>query len=236
MKQTFVYVFIGLQLLFHVSCVYLTEHTTAKKTFSTKSYKDLLEIEVKCPYNGVFKNFAVEYDSSQYWFEYICYSSFSEGNENDESVIKSLSTPKTQTFKYAMTDSIESLAKVDFICPVDFALSSFKFTKDSNNYIIVEYTCVGVKSSTQTKANTLTSESQEGDVKTLAGLKGLRCGDTSPDSNSSYPKALKGFKFIISSSKVQYGYSIQQLRKIEDERTAWGSSAKKLRDSNTQQN
>ncbi len=236
MKQRMVYAFIAVQLLFQVSCVYFTEHVSSKQTLSTKSYKDLLEIEAKCPYNGVFKNFVVEYDDSQVWYEYSCYSSFSEANENDESVIKSLTTPQTQTFKYAMTDSISSLGKVDFICPVDYALGRFKLTKDSNNYIVVDYTCVGVKSSTQTKANTLTSESQEGDVKTLSGLKGLRCGDTTPDTNFSYPKALKGFKFIISSSKVQYGYSIQQLRRIEDERSAWGSTAKKLRDENTQKN
>ena len=241
MKRFFtLYIILFIQLLLQISCVYFLEHTSSKKSLSTKSYKDLLDISVECPYSGVLKNFAVQTDASQVWFEFSCYSSFSAANENDESVIKGLDTTDSQTFKYTMTDSLESLGKVDVICPVDFALNKFTLTKNSNNYIVVEYKCVGVKSSSQTKANTLYNDPQEGDPKTLDALKGLRCGNTTPESDELPGNALKGFKFIVSNSsgkvKVQYGYSIYRLRSIKDERTLWGQKSKSLRDSNTQKN
>ena len=232
--------FITVQLLLQVSCVYFLEHKTQEKSLSTKSYKDLLDINVECPYSGVLKNFAVQTDGNQVWFEFSCYSSFSAANENDESVIKGLDISDSQTFKYTMTDSLESLGKVDIICPVDFALNKFILTKNSNNYLVVEYKCVGVKSSSQTKTNSRTTDIYDGDAKTLDALKGLRCGDTTPESDELPGNALRGFKFIVSNSsgkvKVQYGYSIHRLRSIKDERTLWGQKSKSLRDSNTQKN
>ena len=239
MKASYaLYALISLQLLFQVSCVYFLEHSTAKKSYSG-SYKDLLDISVECPYSGVLKNFAVQTESNQVWVDFSCYSSFSAANENDESVIKGLDSSDSKTFKYAITDSIESLGKVDVICPVDFALNKFTISKNSNNYLVVDYKCVGVKSSSQTKANTLNSEPQEGDAKTLEPLNKLRCGDTTPESDELPGNALKGFKFIVSNSgktKVQYAYSIHTLRNIKDERTLWGQKSKTLRDSNTQKN
>ena len=241
MKTSFaLYILITIHLLIQVSCVYFLEHKTEKKSLSSKTYKDLLDIQVECPYSGVLKNFAVQTDSSQVWFDFSCYSSFSAANENDESVIKGLETSDSQTFKYTLTDSIESLGKIDIICPVDFALNKFILTKNSNNYIVVEYKCVGVKSSSQTKANTIYTDTYDGDAKTLDALNGLRCGNTTPESDELPGNALKGFKFIISNSsgkvKAQYGYSIHRLRSIKDERTVWGQKSKSLRDGNTQKN
>ena len=84
MKTSFaLYILITIHLLIQVSCVYFLEHTTEKKSLSSKTYKDLLDIQVECPYSGVLKNFAVQTDSSQVWFDFSCYSSFSAANEND---------------------------------------------------------------------------------------------------------------------------------------------------------
>lgn len=240
MKSSFSLIaLISLQLFFQISCVYFLEYTSQKKS-SSNSYKDLLDISVECPHYGVLKNFAVNIESNQVWYDFSCYSSFSDANENDESVIKGLDFSNSQTFKYAMTDSIDSLGKIDFICPVDFALNKFTLTKNSNNYIVAEYKCMGVKSSSQTKANTIHTEPQDGDANSLKALVGLRCGNTTPESDELPGNALKGFKFIVSNSsgktKVEYAYSIQTLRSIKDERTLWGQKSKTLRDSNTQKN
>ena len=82
MKASMVlYALVTIQLLFQVSCVYFLEHQSDKKT-STKSYKDLLDLAVYCPHNGVLKNFRVDYDASNVWYDFSCYSSFSDANEN----------------------------------------------------------------------------------------------------------------------------------------------------------
>ena len=227
--------FIAIQLLFQVSCVYFLQYTSDKKT-STNSYKDLLDIPVNCPYNGVLKNFRVDYDASNVWYDFSCYSSFSDANENDESVLKSTGLDQSKTFKTTLTDSISSLGSLDIVCPVDYALNKFVLTKNGNSNLVVDYKCVGVKSSSQTKANTLTSESQNGDGKSLDALKGLICGDTTAETEEVPGNPLKGFKIIVSGNKVTYGYSTHRLRSIEKERLSWGEKAKSLRNSNTQKN
>ena len=226
--------FIAIQLLFQVSCVYFLQYTSDKKT-STNSYKDLLDIPVNSPYNGVLKNFRVDTQEGNIFFAFSCYSSFSDANENDESVLKTTGLEYSKTFK-TLTDSISSLGSLDIICPVDSALNKFVLTKNGNSNLVVDYRCVGVKSSSQTKANTLTTESQNGDGKSWEALKGLTCGDTSPESEEVPGNPLKGFKIIVSGNKVQYGYSTYRLRRIEKERSLWGDKAKSLRDSNTQKN
>lgn len=231
----YLYAFITIQLLFEVSCVYFKEHQSVKKTY-TKSYKDLLGLEVLCPYSGVLKNFRVDYDGSNVWYDFSCYSSYSDANENDESVIKGSGSDLSKTFKTTLTDSISSLGSLDVVCPVDYALNKFTLTNNGNSNLVVEYNCVGVKSSSQTKANTLTTESQSGDGQSLDAMKGLICGDTTAETEEAPGTALKGFKIIISGNKVQYGYSTHKLRSIEKERLAWGEKATALRNSNTQKN
>ena len=236
MKASMVlYALVTIQLLFQVSCVYFLEHQSDKKT-STKSYKDLLDLAVYCPHNGVLKNFRVDYDASNVWYDFSCYSSFSDANENDESVLKSTGLDQSKTFKTTLGDSISSLGSLDIVCPVDYALNKFVLTKNGNSNLVVDYKCVGVKSSSQTKANTLTSESQNGDGKSLDALKGLICGDTTAETEEVPGNPLKGFKIIVSGNKITYGYSTHRLRSIEKERLSWGEKAKTLRNSNTQKN
>lgn len=143
---------------------------------------------------------------------------------------------QTKSFKNTLTDSISLLGGLDIVFPVDYALNKFVLTKNGNSNLVVDYKCVGVNSSSQTKANTLTSESQNGDGKSLDAMKGLICGDTTPEIEEVLKNPLKGFKIIVSGNKVQYGYSTHRLRSIEKERILWGDKAKSLRNSNTQKN
>ena len=227
------YALVTIQLLFQVSCVYFLEHQSDKKTL-TNSYKDLIGLQVLCPHNGVLKNFRVDYDASKVWYSFSCYSSFSDANENDENVLKSTGLSQSKTFKNTVGDSISSLNGLDIVCPVDYALNKFVLTKNGNSNLVVDYKCVGVKSSSQTKANTRTSESQSGDG--LNALKGLICGDTTAETEGVPGNPLKGFKITVSGNKVTYGFSSHRLRSIEKERLSWGEKAKSLRNSNTQKN
>ena len=231
MKSLILYAFV----IFQVSCVYFLEHQSDKKT-STKSYKDLLDLAVYCPHNGVLKNFRVDFDGSNVYYNFSCYSSFSDTNEDDESVLKSAGLDQSKTFKNTLTDSISSLGTLDIVCPVDYALNKFVLTKNGNSNLVVDYKCVGVKSQSQTKANTITTEAQNGDGKSLDAMKGLFCGDTTAETEEVPGNPLKGFKIIVSGNKVQYGYSTYKLRNIQKERIAWGNEARSLRNSNTQKN
>lgn len=217
------------------------EYSTEKKTISSNSYYDLLDVEVKCPSKGAMKNFAIKKDSSKVWYDFSCYSSLTDANEYDESILKDLYKTEKETFKYKSSQYTISLARVNFECPVDYALNSFTLTKDSSSYLVMEYGCIGVKTKEQTKDNTILSDSIEGESKSLTPLAGLNCGDKTIETEDTPGTPLRGFKFIVTNLsngnvKVQYGYSYHKLRSIEKEKKTWASRTEALRNSNTQKN
>lgn len=242
MKLTYALsILLAFQLIIEVSSVInYKEYTSDKQSLSTKSYLDLIGLELKCLNNGALKNFEVRTDGSSVWYEFGCYSSLTSSNEFDESILKGLYLTQTATFKYKSTDSLESLTKVDFKCPVDYALNKFSLTKDSNSYLVVNYGCVGVKSSSQTKENTVASGTSEGLALEVATLSGLKCGDNTIETEEIPGTPLRGFKLTLSSTsngvKAQYLYSFHKLRSIENEKKEWASKTAALRNANTQKN
>ena len=243
MKHSYVLSFlIALQLILEVSSVInFKEYKSDLNPLSTKSYLELLGLKLECPSKSAIKNFAVRTDDSKVWYEFGCYSSLTSSNEFDESILKGLYLNLTSTFKYKSTDSLESLTKVDLRCPVDFALSKFTLNTDSNGYLVVDYGCVGVKSSYQTKTNSIASGSSEGAPSSVSTLSGLTCGDNNIESDEVPGTPLKGFKLTLTSTsngnvKAQYNYSYHKLRSIEIEKKEWASKTAALRNANTQKN
>ena len=223
------------------SVVNFKEYKSEEKDITSNTLKDLLDIDLICPNKGALKNFAIRTNSGKIYYDFGCYSSLTSSSENDESILKDLYFSNTVTIKSKVTDSIETLGKVDVICPVDYALSQFTITKNENDYIQVEYGCVGVKSSSQTKLNTISSSSTvQGSYNTLESLSGLTCGDNTIETDEVPGTPLKGFKFNIvisgNSAKSSFFYSFHKLRSIENEKKAWASKTKQLRDNNTQKN
>ena len=242
MKYTSVLIIlVVLNLLIEVSSVVnFKDYKSDAKALSTNTYNDFLDIEVKCQSKGALKNFVIRTNSTHVWFDYNCYSSLTDANEYDESILKGLYISNSLTFRNKATDSLESLSGIDFKCPVDYALNGFKFSKDNNNYLFVDFTCVGVKSFDQTRANTITTDSSDGPTNTLGALNGLTCGDNTIETDEIPGTPLKGFNFQVITSnnnvKIQYLYSFYKLRSIELEKKEWASKTKVLRDSNTQKN
>lgn len=236
------FLLISILLIIEVSSVVnFKEYKSDEKTISSNSYYDLFDLEVSCQNKGAIKNFAIKTNAGKIYYDFSCYSSLTESNEYDESILKGLYFSSTQTFKYPITESIESLGKVNILCPVDYALNKFSLGKNSNNYLIVEYGCVGVKSSKQTKSNTITSGATlQGAATSLQALSGLSCGDNTIETNEIPGTPLRGFRFDVvisgSTAKLKYYYSFHQLRSIENEKKAWASKTKALRDNNTQKN
>lgn len=233
---------LALQIISTIKCVVnIKEYTSETIPLSTKTYKDILGISITCPKKGALKKFSFKTDANNLWSTFTCYSSISDSNEYDESVLKSLYTKYSLTYNYKASDPITALNKIEVICPVDYALSSVNITKDSSEtHINVDYACVGVKNSFQTKKNTISSDVLEGSANSLDALTGLTCGDNTIESEQVPGTPLKGFKFniVVSDSKAkgQYYYSYYKLRNIDLERKQWAKNTEELRSKNTQKN
>lgn len=230
---------VTISLILEVSSIVNFKEYTAANAYSKGTYEDLLDLQVECPNKGALKNFGMKKNSTHSYIHFSCYSSLTDANEYDESVLKSVYYSNSITFKYKSTTSMTSLGKIDIKCPVDYALSKFSFKKNSNSYIVVDFSCVGVKSSTQTKDNTITTQAIEGSDN-LDGISSLLCGDTTIESDEIPGTPMRGFKIsaAISGSKIkyQYLYSYHKLRSIETEKKGWAKKTLALRNSNTQKN
>lgn len=223
------------------SAVNFKEYKSEEKDITSNNIQDLLDIELMCANKGALKNFAIRTNSGKIYYDFGCYSSLTSSSENDESILKDLYFSTTTTLKFKVTDTIESLGKVNVLCPVDYALNKFTITKDANDFIQVEYGCVGVKSSSQTKSNTISgSSTSQGSYNTLESLSGLTCGDNTIETDEVPGTPLRGFKFNIvisgTNAKSSFLYSFHKLRSIGKEKKAWASKTQKLRDNNTQKN
>ena len=153
--------------------------------------------------------------------------------------MKDLLSSYSQTFRYKTIDSIESLGRVDIRFPVDYALNKFELSNDINNYLTVEYSYVGVKSSSQTKENTISTDTLIGSTDSLDPIAGLSWGDNTIESEDVPGTPLKGFKFSFTSGsngnvKGQYLYSYYKLRNIALEKELWAKNTSDFRNKNTQ--
>ena len=234
-------ILITIQIFFDVSCVVnFKEYSSEEKTILTNTYNDLLGITVECNQKGALKNFAIKSSSDKIWFDYSCYSSLTESNEYDESILKGLYKSFIIIYKYRSSDLITSLGKVNILCPVDYALSKFVLSKDSNSYLVAEYSCVGVKSSYQTQTNTISSGGIQGSTSTLDSIIGITCGDKKIETDEVPGTPLRGFNYYFVESRTSVKsychYSYHKLRNIALEKNKWAKNTADLRNKNNQAN
>lgn len=232
-----------IQIISFIHCVVnIAEYNSKTNPLSTNSYKDFLGIEVACPSKGALKKFSIKTDASNVWYSYTCYSSLTDSNEYDESILKSLFISNNLSYNYKSSELINILNKIDVLCPVDYALSRFIISTDKNQQQLnVDYSCVGVKSSYQTKKNTISSDVLEGPPNSLDAIAGLPCGDNTIETEQAPGTPLRGFKFYFnvesdSSAKGQFYYSYHKLRSIELERKQWSKNTEEYRTKNNQKN
>jgi hypothetical protein len=217
------------------------DYSSDEKTLDTNTYNDLLGISVECPFKGALKNFVIKKNGDKIRFDYSCYSSLTDSNEYDESILKGLYASYTYIFKYKTTDQINSFGKIDIRCPIDYALNKFIISKDTNTFLNIEYSCVGVKSSYQTKYNTITSGTNQGSKNSLDSVIGVTCGDITIETDQVPGTPLRGFQYIItdinnSNVKAYCSYSYHKLRSIALEKKEWAKNTADLRNKNTQTN
>jgi hypothetical protein len=234
---------INLHLIIQVaSVVNYKEYSSDAKPNKSNNFNDLLGIAVECPHRGALKNFAVEANSTYVWYDYSCYSSITNANEFDESILKTVYYTNSVVIRKSISQSVDYLRDLNILCPVDYALSKFVLSRTDENYLSAEYACVGVKSSKQTKSNSATNDqTATGNAKSIEILNDLTCGDTTIESEEAPGTPLRGFKVDVSFSangdaKVQYLFSMHSLRSIEKEKIYWTKQMESLRKSNTQAN
>jgi hypothetical protein len=234
---------INLHLINQVaSVVNYKEYSSDAKPNKSNNFNDLLGIAVECPHRGALKNFAVEANSTYVWYDYSCYSSITNANEFDESILKTVYYTNAVVIRKSISQSVDYLRDLNLLCPVDYALSKFVLSRTDENYLSAEYACVGVKSSKQTKSNSATNDqTATGNAKSIEILNDLTCGDTTIESEEAPGTPLRGFKVDVSFSangdaKVQYLFSMHSLRSIEREKKEWAKKMEALRKSNTQAN
>ena len=102
-------------IVFHLiievsSIVNFKDYKSNANPLSTNTYNDLLDIKVECQSKGALKNFAIRTNSTHVWYDYNCYSSLTDANEYDESILKGLYISNSLTFRNKATDSLESLS------------------------------------------------------------------------------------------------------------------------------
>lgn len=244
MKNISVFIIlVAFHLIIEVSSVVNFKDYKSNQTnpIITNKYNDLLNISVQCPNKGALKNFVIRANSTHVWYEFNCYSSLTDANEYDESILKGLHSSSSYVIKSQLIESLDFLSKINVKCSVDYALNGFKFYINSDNYLAVDYTCVGVKNNYQTKDNTISTDINDGPSNTLGSLIGLTCGDNTIETDEIPGTPLRGFNFYITSLsngnvKAKYLYSYFKLRSIELEKAEWASKTKALRDGNTQKN
>ena len=238
----FLCVIINIQLIIQVSSVVnYREISSDAKPISGNNFNDILGIKVECPFRGAIKNFAIKANSTFVWYDFSCYSSLTNANEFDESILKTVYYTNQVTIRKSITQSVDYLKDLNILCPVDYALSYFKLSRD-NSYLTADYGCVGVKSSKQDKTNSIRNEYiGTGNAKSIEILNKITCGSIESETEEYPGNPLRGFKVDVSFSangdaKVQYLYSTQQLRSIENEKKSWAKKMESLRKSNTQAN
>ena len=204
---------------------------------------DLLGQEIKCPNEGVMKNFVLRKASNQYYFELQCYSSDKGEKEVDygEPIVKCATYHSTlETTLYNMKD-LSTLNTFEMDCTPEYGLMSFKFFQEYDNYNRLKYKkinhCKPTKSSYVSKKNLKTAE-KRATSNNLDCFVDILVGRTEAETDDVIGYPLRSFQLKIEGTstnrKCYYIYSYHKLKnmgKFKDQRHKQFAD---LRNKNTQ--
>ena len=218
----------------------LTNHKSQEVPLTTGTWKDLLGLTVECPNRGILKNFVLRKSSLRAWYEFQCYSSAANDNDEGEPIIKGLTLYSTYRYTITIQENIRTLNNYPVECWVDYGLMSFLLYNDKG-VLRREAVCHGLKSKYTTKV-----EVKTGTVTALAtiidGLVGITVGSTAKETNDNIAYPLRGFRYKIDTSSsnekptVSYVYSYSILRNMKIVKENAKATFEKLRNGNTQKN
>ena len=203
---------------------------------------DLIGQEIKCPNDGVIKNFVLRKSGSEYYFDLQCYSSEKEDADYGEPIVKDATF--TSTLETTLTSSqrdISTLNSFEMDCTPEYGLNGFKIfqEKDNQNKLKLKKAnyCKPTKSSYVSKKN-LQTQIKQASTSNLDCFVDILVGRTDEENEETIGYPLRSFQFKIEGTsnnrKCYYIYSYQKLKnmgKLKDERL---KQFAELRNKNTQ--
>ena len=241
-----------LQLILFTNCGVLK----AEKYFSERfhayynSWFDLIGVEVKCPNDGVMKNFVLRKDGTEYYFELQCYSSSSPQVDNGEPIVKDATLVRTLETNLMSQKDIITLNSFTMKCSPEYSLNSFKIFIERNDYgrdVIKKVdNCKPHKASYVSKVIHRTEE-KNGDPNSLDCFVDILVGSTEEENEQDVAFTLRGFKFMVegyryldewynysNKRKCYYLYSYAKIKNMEKFKEERLKKFEELRNKNTQ--
>lgn len=220
----------------------LTTHKSNRFT-SNNGAQDLIGKRVECPNRGVLKNFVLKKQGKEYYYEYQCYSSNSNGIDEGEPITKGMSLNYVQYNKGSISKSLESFDGVLFQCFVDYGMNSFEIVKDTSN----AFRSLGICKPLKTKSKTIGIKSKEksGKETDLDNLVDITVGPTNTETDSDIAFVLREFKynvktgwfnFITKKATIYYTYSYSVVKNMKTVTNNYKTNFEKLRNGNNQKN
>ena len=230
-------------LLVILMTISLTEQQTLSlKSYSTPKYRvkynswlDLINIQVECPNDGVFKNVKFRMQSGLFWYEYQCYSSEKKETDYGAAIMKFSNGFYTKTFSTNyIGNHLRYLNGMVFGCSVDYALKSFQIRRQGSRYTAYT-TGHGMKTSFQTKYNVM-SKKKSGNMNTLEPLNDILIGSTDTETTNIIGYPLRGFVYNVAGNEFYFTYSYAKLKNMQPVLDSYKQRFKDLRDKNDQKN
>ena len=213
----------------------LKSYSTLRYRIVTNSWRDLINIQVECPNDGVFKNVKLRVENGYFWYDFQCYSSEKKETDYGAAIMKFSNAYSTNHFYASSTDrNLIYLTNIKFGDSVDYALKSFVIKQESTSLSVITYSH-GMKTSFQTKYEVQT-EKRTGNMNTLDPLNNILIGRTDKETADIIGYPLRGFKYNVEDNKFYFTYSYAKLRNMKPVLDSYKKRFKDLRDKNDQKN
>ena len=203
---------------------------------------DLIGQEIKCPNDGVIKNFVLKKSGSEYYFDLQCYSSEQEAVDYGEPIVKCATYIHTlEAYLSSTQRDISTLNTFEIDCTPEYGLNGFKIFQERDNYNAVKlkkaHYCKPTKSSYVSKKNLKTSQKTVTSTN-LDCFVDILVGSTETETEDIIGYPLRSFQFKIEGTSSRrycyyiYSYSkLKNMGKLKDQRH---KQFEDLRNKNTQ--
>ena len=218
-------------LVIYSNCEKLVPMQVSSQKFSNfyNYWYDLIGQEIRCPNDGVIKNFVLRKDNKDYYFDLQCYSSDKEEVDYGEPIIKCATMTSTlETTLSSSRKDISTLNSFEMDCTPEYGLNGFKLfqERDFLNRLVLKKAnfCKPTKSSYVSKKN-IQTQIKKATTSNLDCFVDILVGRTDEENEETIGYPLRSFQFKIEGTsnnrKCYYIYSYQKLKnmgKLKDER------------------
>jgi len=202
---------------------------------------DLLGQEIKCPNDGVIKNFVFRKTGYNYYYDLQCYSSETEDVDYGEPIVKDATYINTLDATFSSnSQDISALNTFEMDCTPEYGLNGFKIYLEKEGLktkIKKTNYCKPTKSSYVSQKNIMT-QSKSSSSTNLDCFVDILVGSTETETEEVIGYPLRSFKFMIGGTPrnriCYYIYSYSKLKNmgvLKDQRL---KQFAELRNKNTQ--